>query len=200
MNVLLDLVVCGPGARLCGGLTHLLSKDRNVYDDPKFWDDLAGRTSPPIPKEIHISKSSESDDENGSVSSLEISKAFRNRHEKDWVLVATTNSKEKYDLELEELLEGSSDVDSLEMSSFDSRTGDTRDLTKEEEHGQATTGRDRKPSWDGSSYSSYYFRLHPTCTSAAKSPERVKNASSWQTTSTRTTRSARNPSRYPKYK
>lgn len=192
MNVLLDLVLCGPGARLCGGMTQLLSRDRDeVCNDPKFWDALAGKESPPIPKEIDISKSSDSDDDDSVslLSEIEVSKAF-NRYQEAWLRQALTSShaaEEQHDLHLEEIV-GTKDSDSLVVSSFDSRMGDTRVLEMEEEKGGCAND-----SWDdGSSYSSYYFRLRP------KSQER-ETSTSWQTTSTRTTRSARNPCHFHRY-
>lgn len=193
MNVLLDLVVCGPGARLCGGITQLISNDSDgVCNDPKFWNAFTRNESPPIPKVVEISKSSESDDDDSVslLSELEVSKAY-SRYQEALTLqkngrVPAGNKDPHHDLYLDEVIQGPRDTDSLAVSSFDSRMGDTRFMEMEDDGGDCDE-------WDdGSSYSSFYFRLRP------KSHEQVASHS-WQTTSTRTTRSVRNPSHFHTY-
>ena len=75
MNVLLDLVVCGPGARMCGGgFSKIFGAGGNnqdtrrrhqtadiCIDDPWFWDRLAGMNEPPIPEVIDVINSGSDD-------------------------------------------------------------------------------------------------------------------------------------------
>ena len=176
MNFLLDMVVCGP--RMCGGVAQILSVGESSTDicGPKKWRqqvvtvvDPFADDAPPIPKVIEVSvDSQEGDDDSVSLlSELEVGKAYTRYRE---LLAAHLNEPPPCEPDDEEEVEDAEEEHDLlfkeedasrAKSEFDNRSGDTRYMMDngEELKGTRVVHADFD---DGSSYSSFYFRIRPS--------------------------------------
>jgi hypothetical protein len=195
MNALLDLFVCGPSTAMCGGISNLIQgDDADLWNDFKIWNTFSKNPNPPIPKVIDVSLDS-SEDNDDMVSMLSEVEVARNLARYRDMLMEEDGG---HDLLLLEMELEDEDDEPLWHRQKESPPVVTDD---DDELGSLACSFDSRmmmqKDCDGSSYSSYYFRLAPPPVKAldsSKASTSVTPENSWNTTSTHTTHNTRNPS------
>lgn len=190
MNALLDFVVCGPTVRFCHGLSDMIHEDGDLWSDFNVWDTMLGKDQgPPVPRVVQVSSDSSigtiNDDDGfemgfASLSATEVAAAYAEYQD----LVDLNGSDSDLQLHLLEM-------EDWDDTSFEEDENGLLKLKKkfDQEYKSKTDGLslccsssfdsryDKDCFDDGSSYSSYYFRLSKDYTCETTTPPRMISSS-----------------------